>query len=263
MKNVDRLSADQLKQSRETWWNIQFSRLLNDKLSIQPRDRVLDAGCGLGTFYQKLISDFSLSFEYFGIDIDADRIKLAKSELADQTNATFLVGDIFKLPFQENYFDKSAVLLTLQHIEEPIKAIRELVRVTKVGGKLLIAEPINTKQNLFCSDPEVNVSPFYQSLCEFINKQKSGDQDIGQKIPKMMADIDLREIDVQVFSASSHGIWSEFRKRIDQMLKLLKSAYAIPAEIVDPLEAELRKIKSDSYCILSAPIIFSTAIKER
>jgi ubiquinone/menaquinone biosynthesis C-methylase UbiE len=54
---------------------------------------------------------------------------------------TFRHGNIYQLEFQDNYFDRCRVDKTFQHLSDPKAALGELIRVTRPGGKILVADP--------------------------------------------------------------------------------------------------------------------------
>ncbi len=52
-----------------------------------------------------------------------------------------IVGDVHKMPFADNELEAILCLAVLEHVENPIKAVEELYRVLKPGGRLLIYVP--------------------------------------------------------------------------------------------------------------------------
>ena len=104
---------------------------------LEPGMRILDAGCGPGTITVGLAQLFPAS-EIVGIDPDAGRLERAKKHAADQcvTNVRFEQADIFALPFPDASFDAALTHAVLEHLKEPVAALRELRRVLKPGGVL-------------------------------------------------------------------------------------------------------------------------------
>jgi SAM-dependent methyltransferase len=59
----------------------------------------------------------------------------------DDGSVEFIVGDAHNLPFDTGSFDAARTERTLQHLEDPARAMRELARVTRPDGVVLAAEP--------------------------------------------------------------------------------------------------------------------------
>lgn len=100
------------------------------------RPKILDAGCGDGTITKYLAQ--IKGARVYGVDYNPLRIKRAKKMLP---HCNFVVGDLLKLPFKNNYFDVSLSHHVLEHVKQDVKAIEELVRVTKKGGFIIIGVP--------------------------------------------------------------------------------------------------------------------------
>lgn len=97
--------------------------------------QILDAGCGTGGFSEKL-SQFG---RVWAIDINPLAVKYSKEKNIMQVNQ----GSIEKLPFRFNKFDIITCLDVLYHrqIKDDLKALKELHRVLKPGGILILRLP--------------------------------------------------------------------------------------------------------------------------
>ncbi|MEY4579230.1 MAG: hypothetical protein RL701_3933 [Pseudomonadota bacterium] len=98
---------------------------------------LLDVGCGPGT----ITLDFSaLVAPGRVVGIDASSSVIAQAEaaraLAQVTNARFEQGDLYKLAFDDASFDVVHAHQVLQHLADPVAALRELKRVLRPGGVL-------------------------------------------------------------------------------------------------------------------------------
>jgi len=105
----------------------QFSRKdvkLMRKLFSTVRGKVLDLGCG--DFVHRL--GFTPGDQYVGIDIS-------------KTKYTTVLGDIQNLPFKNESFDCCICNAVLEHVEEPLKALKECKRVLRKGGMLWLSVP--------------------------------------------------------------------------------------------------------------------------
>ncbi|MBU1975751.1 MAG: class I SAM-dependent methyltransferase [Nanoarchaeota archaeon] len=107
-------------------------------IPLNKKMHVLDAGCGNGrwsSWFSKHVKDV------VGIDNSKELLALAKKN--QKKNTKFIFGDIEKLPFKDKSFDISFTCIVLQHVLEPKKfqkTTKELLRVTKPGGHILLFE---------------------------------------------------------------------------------------------------------------------------
>ena len=98
---------------------------------------VLDVGCGPGNITADLAARVAHG-TVTGIDRSADVVARAAHDYpVDQhRNLHFRVADVTALPFEDGHFDVVYVHQVLQHLSNPVGALREMRRVLKVGGLL-------------------------------------------------------------------------------------------------------------------------------
>ncbi len=111
---------------------------------LRPGLRVLDFGCGPGTISSGLAEAVAPG-ELHGIDMEASQIDLARSvaEVRGQDNATFHVGDVTGLPFEDGSFDVAHCHNVLMHVPDTAAVLAEVRRVLKPGGVLGCREMIS------------------------------------------------------------------------------------------------------------------------
>lgn len=109
---------------------------------LSPGERLLDIGCGDGSFLLKAKSKFS---EVFGIDIFPIAIECAQNRIAkrrDKSSFHFLVHDVDEgLPFDDEYFDAVTCIAVLEHVISPPSLLKEIRRILKTKGELIILVP--------------------------------------------------------------------------------------------------------------------------
>lgn len=112
------------------------ARTLLDHLDLQPGEKVLDCGCGMGVYMMmmKRLRDV----EIYGVDGDVGRLEWAEREGVEARLASV---DIHQLPFADNSFDKVLMSEVLEHIADDRQAMREVFRVLKPGGILALSVP--------------------------------------------------------------------------------------------------------------------------
>jgi len=97
--------------------------------------KVLEVGCGMGI---DLLQFARGGAEVYGVDLTEKGISLAKQRLSSAgSRASLCVGDAEDLPFRAGYFDLVYAWGVLHHTPEPERAIREIYRVLKPGGRLI------------------------------------------------------------------------------------------------------------------------------
>ena len=108
---------------------------------------ILEAGCGAGRLCCLLACDFSIT-NIIGIDTSDHALKTAYhiKDYFHIPNISFETGDIFQISFPDNYFDvvfNEGVIehFALEDTPNYIDALQEMIRVTKTGGKVIIAVP--------------------------------------------------------------------------------------------------------------------------
>ena len=120
-----------------------FRGYLADVLGVDPDDRVLDVGCGTGTLALVLAGRSGPKGAVIGVDASPEMIAAAQAKAGGQKGApTFQVAPAQDLPFADGSFDAVSTSLMIHHLPEAdrVGAIREMLRVLRPGGRLLIVE---------------------------------------------------------------------------------------------------------------------------
>jgi len=131
-----------------SWYNFEYSRnprrFTRDKkyyrhflryLAPEPGRKLLDVACGTGVFL-KLASEIGL--ETYGVDLSETAVKIAKQNV---TCAKIMVANGEALPFEDKKFDYVSNIGSLEHYLDQAKGIREMIRVLKDDGRMLIVLP--------------------------------------------------------------------------------------------------------------------------
>lgn len=107
---------------------------------LKPGDRILEVGAGTGAY--------SLHYAKKGYQVDAielvqANVDVMKSKVTDEMNIRAIQGNALDLSmYEDDTFDITLVLGPLYHLfkeEESKRAIEEAIRVTKPGGKIMVA----------------------------------------------------------------------------------------------------------------------------
>src|SRR4030067_2498778 len=111
------------------------AELILDFLKPKPGEVILDAGCGTGVFTFDILS---IGSQVIGLDISFPMLIHAGKKLKGFPFERVL-ADMSNLPFPESSFDKVVSVTALEFIENARGAVKELFRVTKRGGCIVLA----------------------------------------------------------------------------------------------------------------------------
>ena len=102
---------------------------------LRPGFRVLDAGCGAGAITMGMAKAVAPG-EVIGIDREASQVDaaIAAAHRRGTRGVTFQVADVYSLPFGDNSFDALFSNAVLEHLSEPLRALREFRRVLRTDG---------------------------------------------------------------------------------------------------------------------------------
>ena len=175
------------------------AELLLDLLRPGRGETILDAGCGTGVFTLDILA---FGVHVIGLDISLPMLRRAR-EKAGGEPLQIVSGDMLYLPFSENFFDKVVSVTALEFIEDGQGAVRELFRVTKKGGSIVVATlnslspwasrrkfEAQKKQSIFTKaifrspDELRSLAPVEGVIRTAIHFQKEGDPNMAPEIER-------------------------------------------------------------------------------
>lgn len=106
---------------------------------LPKRSSILEVGCGPGRV-SRYLSQHLKCKNYTAVDIDPKVIAHAESLNDGKSKVIFQVADVCDLPFEDNSYDAVVMMDTLHHVVHWKTALREIHRVLKKKGKLLLRE---------------------------------------------------------------------------------------------------------------------------
>lgn len=108
---------------------------LKTKAIGNPNLTLLDVGAGSGTMTASL-AKYMPHGHVTGFDLSAEVLKSAAQHAKDVgvKNVSFQTGSVYDLPFEDGAFDVVHTPQMLRHLDSPIQALKELIRVTKPDG---------------------------------------------------------------------------------------------------------------------------------
>jgi SAM-dependent methyltransferase len=113
-------------------WSKRLAPLFVQFVGIESGDRVLDVGCGTGSLAWEIVTTTAAS-KIIAIDASKPFLDYARSQFSDP-RLTFELGDAQRLPYPDDSFDRCLSMLVMRHMPDPIKATKEMRRITRPGG---------------------------------------------------------------------------------------------------------------------------------
>jgi arsenite methyltransferase len=112
--------------------------LVHEALGASPGERVLDAGCGPGFYVSESLERVGPDGWVVGVDASAAMLALAAKRCEGHANCSFHEGDVTALPVADAEFDRALSVQVLEYVADIPAALRELFRVLKPAGRVLL-----------------------------------------------------------------------------------------------------------------------------
>lgn len=170
----------------------QYKQRVRALLDLHSGLHVLDAGTGTGEDAQEMAKLVAPGGHVVGLDMSQIMIDEANRRVQDSSlPLRFVQGDIQHLPFEDATFERCYADRIFIHLPDPQLALSELARVTKPGGKILIAEGDHATQVLDSPYPEVT-RRFFRFRNDGMRQP-----DIAHRLYAMFKDAGLLDVQVE------------------------------------------------------------------
>ena len=120
--------------------NEKMNHFAIERLDLQPTDKVLDIGFGGGVTIEEMLETIDTG-KIYGIDFSEVMVKKAKQKFKhsiESGKVSIEFADVQKLPLDDNTFDKICTVNTIYFWADPLASLREIKRVMKSGGRVVV-----------------------------------------------------------------------------------------------------------------------------
>ncbi len=162
--------------------NVKTHKKLKEYVAYQidKSDVVLECACGTGMLSRVIAPRCK---RLIATDFSANMLKRAVKNCADSVNISFKQANIMALEYPDASFDKVVAANVIHLLDEPIKAVKELDRVCKVGGSIIIPTYMNR-------DSSGSTSGFAKT----VGKAGADCELLGNKLPSFLFQPPLRRL---------------------------------------------------------------------
>lgn len=129
-------------------------RYVLDLMQLQPGESILDVGTGNGIFSREMLEIVGETGQVTGIDGSETMVTMA-SEICP--GGTFLQGDAVDLPVESGVFDVVTASQVLCFVPDVARAVSEMFRILKPGGRLIVLDSDWGSLVWNCSNPDLGV----------------------------------------------------------------------------------------------------------
>lgn len=186
--------------------------------------RVLDIGCGPGTLSASLAKHLPPTARIVATDISDDVLARAREHAVREGLAEmmeFVNADVCYLPFKDGEFEVVHAHQVLCHIEDPVKAIKEMVRVVKKEGGIISLREADVR-NWHCW-PELEGLRKMEMLMKEVMKADGGHPEAGMRLVEWCVEAGVKKSRIDM----GFGSWC-FAKEEDRRMWGRFSSSSIP-----------------------------------
>ena len=188
-------------------------------LGVRDDSIILEVGSGPG-FYTKVLLDNFVNSEVISLDNDDALLNFAHNMLNKNygNRVSFIQDDIMKCTMPDNYFDIIIVRFVFQHLSDPIAALKEIYRILKPGGKVIIIDVdselwgLTYPKNELINNLNNNLSKYQSSL--------NGNREIGRILLTLLKKLNFQNLNIEAVINHSDILGKEsFRFNLNKGLE--------------------------------------------
>ena len=221
---------ERLVEQAEHWRH----RLIRDGTRLEPGTRLVEIGTGAGAVLAVLGQEFP-GLVLTGVDIEPMQLDFARGHLQRSgVDANLVQADALALPFEDESFDHVWMMWFLEHVPDPVSALREARRVLVAGGGITAIE---VDYSTCHADPS---TPAMEALFRAMvaGMAASGWSDAGARLPGWLLEAGFRDLDEGERTYWWQG--DDLDRQANYAADVVESAAPALAQLPGVTEEELR-----------------------
>ena len=140
-----------------------YAEDLVERLKIRDGMRVLEVACGTGIVTRRLREALPPSAKLIATDLSEPMLVFARGKLGDGGSIEWQQADAMALPFADESFDAVVCQFGLMFVPDKLAALREMRRVLKPDGQLLLNTWHELQHNDFCNVAHTTTATFFET----------------------------------------------------------------------------------------------------
>lgn len=187
---------------------------LLDRLGPERASSAIDVGCGYGADVIELAKRLRPGGRAVGVDLSEAMIIEARRRTAGiGADVSFQVADALALPFEDNTFDLARTETMLQHLADPARAVTEMARVTRPGGRVGALEL--DQETMFLDHPDIELLDTLRESVISAMAQSS----IGRQVPRLFVEAGLSDVQTapHVITGHPHAFRLQFAHHVSDL----------------------------------------------
>lgn len=240
------------EQERLKEQNSVLAKYIYERCPFGRHKRILEVGCGVGAQMDYVYNHYAPDY-LCGIDISAEQIETARHTLQhlDQNKVELVNADVSDYNPDE-LFDHLLYIWVLEHVQDPLKVLRDSLHHLEPGGSVFITEVNHESLRINGASEQ-----FYQLWSASLDYQSKlgGDATIGQRMPQILSDCDvLTDISVKPYGMHFDEAEAEARdEMLTYFVDLVESA-ALPMIADKYIEQRLwTSVKKELQSLVGKP----------
>lgn len=174
---------------------------------LSPGAALLDVGCGPGSITVEFADRLGPDGSVLGIDYGAEVISRAKASSAD-SRAAFQVMDLYALEVEDDSYDIAHAHQVLQHVSDPVAALKEMARVVRPGGVIAVRDADYAGMHWAPASPVLDQ---WQSIYRQVARSNNAEPDAGRHLVRWAREAGLANVtpsvDAWLFAAPDRRQW--------------------------------------------------------
>lgn len=165
---------------------------------LHPGMSLLDVGCGPGNLTADLASRVAPG-RVVGLDVVPGILAEAREATAGLSHVSIVPGDVYSLGFADDSFDVVHAHQVLQHLADPVAALREMARVCRPGGLVAVRDADYRAMSWWPRSPGLDQ---WMDLYQAVARANGAEPDAGRRLRAWAREAGLSEI------SASASVWS-------------------------------------------------------